>query len=99
MDKEKCLLDFSQKLGLADKEEENTSITFCCCVQKTYFKKYSPLFSQNKMEPVKDLCVHYFLSNCFIVTSLIPLLDQMSYMAALLYFLQQIPLTGKINYR
>lgn len=59
MDKEKCLLDFSQKLGLACKEE-NTSITFCCCVQNTYFKKCSPLFSQNKMEPIKYCCGFHF---------------------------------------
>lgn len=86
MDKEKCPLDFSQKLGLAYKEE-NTSITFCCCVQKTYLKKYSPLFSQNKIEPVKDLCsFHDFLSNCLVVTSLIPLLNQISYKAVLLCF-------------
>lgn len=35
--KEKCQLDFSQKLGLAYKEE-NTRISFCCCVQETYLK-------------------------------------------------------------
>lgn len=36
MDKEKRLLDCSQKLGLAYKEE-NMCLTFWYCVQKTYF--------------------------------------------------------------
>lgn len=97
MDKEKCLLDFSQKLGLACKEE-NTSITFCCCVQNTYFKKFSPPH-KIKWNQLNITVVFTFMSNCLVVTSLILLIDQMSYKAVLLYFLLQMPLTGKINYR
>lgn len=39
------------------------------------------------------------MANHLVVTSLVLPLDQMSYKAVLPYFLLQIPLTGKINYR
>lgn len=46
MDKEKRLLDCSQKLELAYKEE-NPCLTFWYCVQKTPLKKYIHLSSHN----------------------------------------------------